>query len=463
MPTRLRVREQIHRQEPGFNAPRKRGFVNKKLIHGLLLAIICGRILWPGPQGETIEKKPRLKFSFWERIRQESSDNVSSLNDNAADASAYLRLRTSVIAQWQPDDKWEVNLRLTNENRYYLAPKSDPKLKKNYGVNEVFFDQLNVKWKNPGDLPLTLTLGRQELMLGEGFVIFDGGPLDGSRSAYFNGLRLDYALKNKNTLTFFYVRQPKTDTLLPRLNDVKQAMVEQEEQGIGLYFSGQVKKTGLEAYVFRKDTYTSDPLPAGTLHVAGARVSHPLSTKLSLTAEGALQLGTLGEKKRTGLGGYFHLDYKSAWRFPLPAQFTLGSIYLSGDNPATERYEGWDPAFSRWPKWSDSFIYLQAKESRVANWSNFISLYGGVVFEPVEKVKLNLTLHQLAAVENTPATALLSGSGNNRGTLFIAKITYELSKNLAGHFIWESFKPGNHYFAAANSYTWIRFELFFRY
>lgn len=438
--------------------------MSKKFIFWLMtLSLVCSMGLKSAQDNQEKNKNPRLKISFWERIRQESSDNVSSLNDSAADSSAYLRLRTSIIFQWLPSEKWEVNLRLTNENRYYLAPKSDPKLKKNYGVNEVFFDQLNVKWKNPGDLPLTLTLGRQDLMLGEGFLIFDGGPLDGSRSAYFNAVRLDYALKNKNTLTFFYVRQPKTDTLLPRLNDVKQALLEQEEQGIGLYFSGQVKKTTLEAYLFRKDTFAGDSLPAGELNVAGVRFSHPFCAKLSLTAEGALQLGKLGDKQRTGLGGYFHLDYKSAWSFPLPLQFTLGGVYLSGDDPATKPYEGWDPSFSRWPKWSDSFIYLQAKESRVADWSNFISLYGGVVFEPLEKVKLNLTLHKLAAVENTASTALLSGSGKNRGVLFIAKITYELSKNLAGHFIWESFKPGNHYFAAANSYTWIRFELFFRY
>jgi hypothetical protein len=412
---------------------------------------------------QAVNKNPRLKISFWERIRQESSDNVASLNDSAADSSSYLRLRTSVIAQWLPNEKWEVNLRLTNENRYYLAPKSDPKLKKNYSVNEVFFDQLNVKWKNPGDLPLTLTVGRQDLMLGEGFLIFDGGPLDGSRSAYFNGLRLDYIMKNKNTLTFFYVRQPKTDTLLPLINNVKQPMLEQEEQGIGFYFSGQVKKTALDAYFFRKDTFASNPLPAGAIHVAGARFSHPFCAKLSLTAEGAVQLGKLAEMQRTGLGGYFHLDYKSTWRFPLPAQLTLGGIYLSGDDPKTKRYEGWDPAFSRWPKWSDSFIYLLAKESKVANWSNFTSLYGGVVFEPLEKVKLNLTWHHLLAPEKTPPSTLLSGMGHSRGELLIVKITYDIGKNLAGRFIWESFSPGNFYFVGANAYSWIQFELFFRY
>ena len=425
-------------------------------------------VLWTGTglrakEKDNAKKSPALKFSFWERIRQESWDNTMSLNDSGTDSSAYLRLRTSLGAQWLPSDKWEVNLRLTNENRYYLAPKSDPKLKNNYDVNEVFFDQLNVKWKNPGNLPLTLTVGRQDLMLGEGFVIFDGGPLDGSRSAYFNGLRLDYAMKNKNNLTFFFVRQPRTDSLLPLVNDKEQPMVEQEEQGFGFYFSGWLKKTALEAYLFRKDTFQNGLLPAGALHVAGGRVVVPFTKKLSLTSEGALQLGTLGDNKRNGLGGYFHLDYKSGLSFPLPGQLTLGGIYLSGDDPATSRHEGWDAAFSRWPKWSDSLIYLQARETRVADWSNFISLYGSLLLEPLEKVKLSLAWHHLLAAERTPPTALLSGGGRNRGELFIVKITYDIGKNLAGRLIWENFRPGNFYFSGADAYHWIQFELFFRF
>jgi hypothetical protein len=432
--------------------------------------ILAGTILLPaagaGLQAEEKgnSKKPSaLNFYFWERIRQESSDNTAGLNDSAVDSSAYMRLRTSIGSQWRPGEKWEVNLRLTNENRYYLAPKSDPKLKKNYGINEVFVDQMNIKWKNPGDLPLTLTVGRQELMLGEGFLIFDGGPLDGSRSAYFNALRLDYAMKGKNTLTFFYMRQPGTDSLLPRLNDVKQPMVEQEEQGVGLYFSGQLKKTGLEAYLFRKDTFSAGALPGGAIHVAGIRMVHPFTAALSLTAEGALQLGTLGENRRSGLGGYFHLDQKSGWPFPLPGQLTFGGVYLSGDDPATARYEGWDAAFSRWPKWSDSLIYLQARETRVADWSNFISLYASLGFEPTEKVKLSLAWHHLLAAEKTTPTTLLSGAGRGRGELLIIKISYDIGKNLAGRLIWENFSPGDFYFSGADAYNWVQFELFFRY
>ena len=435
----------------------------KAIVCFIFLVALCSGAGLQAQEKEKDKKEPAFKFSFWERIRQESWDNTTGLNDGASDSSAYMRMRSSLGGRWRPDEKWELNLRLTNENRYYMTPKTDPKLKKNYGANEVFVDLLNLRWKNPGNLPLTLTVGRQELMLGEGFLIFDGGPLDGSRSAYFNALRLDYALRGKNTLTFFYMRQPRTDTLLPRLNDVKQALLEQEEQGVGFYFSGLLKKTALEAYLFRKDTFAAGALPAGALHIAGARIVHPFSAALSLSAEGAIELGRLGENSRRGLGGYFHLDHKSGWAFPLPALLTVGAIYLSGDDPATERHEGWDAAFSRWPKWSDSLIYLQARETRVADWSNFISIYGSLLLEPLEKVKLSLTWHHLAAAEKTLPTALLSGTGRGRGELFAVKISYDIGKNLSGRLIWENFRPGNFYFSGANAYSWVQFELFFRY
>jgi hypothetical protein len=229
----------------------------------------------------------------------------------------------------------------------------------------------------------------------------------------------------------------------------------------------------VEAYLFRKDVFAFKltpkelfpyiGLPKGTLHVAGGRVVHLFTKKLSLTAEGALQLGTLDDGNRRGLGGYFHLDYNCNRRFPRPAQLTLGGIYLSGDDPETERFEGWDAAFSRWPKWSDSLIYLQARETRVADWTNFISLYAALVFEPADKVKLSLAWHRLSAPERTLPAALLSGAGRDRGSLLIAKVAYDVSRNLAGRLIWEYFDPGNFYVAGADPYHWLQFELFFRF
>jgi hypothetical protein len=433
-------------------------------IAGFLAILFCS-CLGPPLAAQAAEAKndPLFSIYFWERVRQESWDNTLSLDDAAGDSSAFLRLRTSLGAEWTPSGAWRLHLRLTNENRVYLAPKLDPRLKTDFNIHEVFFDQLYVQWKSPRQPGLSLTLGRFDMMLGEGFLVMDGGPLDGSRSGYFNGLRLDRAFKNKSNLTFFFVRQRRRDTLLPVINDREQAMVEQEEQGFGFYFSGRLKKTALDAYLFRKDAFAFAAMPKGALQVAGGRVVHPFSDRLALTAEGALQLGTLGAGKRRGLGGYFHLDHKPGRRFPVPAQLTLGGIFLSGDDAETERFEGWDAAFSRWPKWSDSLIYLQARETRVADWTNFTSLYGALVFEPAERVKLHLAWHRLAAPERTAPAALLSGSGKSRGDLLIAKAVYNVSPNLAGRLIWEYFRPGNFYIAGADAFHWVQFELFFRF
>ncbi len=413
-------------------------------------------------QAEAPRRIP-FTFTFTERIRQETSDNVTSLDDNLPESSSYVRFRTSLMGQWRPADGLELAVRLTNENRYYLAPKSDPKLHKNYDPNEVFFDNLYLKW-TPGKFPVTITFGRQDIMLGEGFVIFDGSPLDGSRSAYFNALRLDFALDKKTTLTGFYVYQPQTDKYLPRIHDVGQLMVEQDEEGFGLYLTGAAGSWNYEAYLFRKNVKATDTSPGSGINTAGARVRMPLAETLSLTAEAALQTGSYGALSRLGWGGYFHLDYKTGASLPLPALLTVGGIDLSGDDPSTpDTYEGWDPAFSRWPKWSESYIYLLARESRPAYWSNFNSVYAAAQFAFTDAVKLNLTWHHLGAGQRTAPTAFLSGQGTRRGDLWTAKMTYEINKNFQGHIVWDQFRPGDFFFAGAQSYAWVRFELMIKY
>ena len=440
----------------------------KKFAAGTLL-VLCAFLFsarqaaWSHPAGSE-ESPRRWAFTFSERIRQESSDNVLSLDEERADSSAYVRFRTSAGLRWTPTSSLELNVRLTNENRYYIAPKSDARLGVNYGLHEVFFDWLFVKWSPSDRIPVTLTAGRQDLMLGEGFVIFDGGPLDGSRSAYFNGLRLDWALSPKSLLTAFFVRQHRTDKLLPRLNDADQKMIEQDEEGFGLYYSGSGSKLKVDGYLFRKRMFEYGAHPSAAFQVLGGRITAPLAGGLSIVGEGAVELGTWAGSPMAAWGGYARLDFDPGKDFPLPSLMTVGGIYLSGDDPATARREGWDAAFSRWPKWSESLIYLQAVETgRPAAWTNLTSLYGEAVFDLASNARLKLTLHALGAPSAALPGGILSGQGKRRGELFIAKFSYDLSRNISGHFLWEGFRPGNFYFVGAHSYAWVRFELLLRF
>ncbi len=433
----------------------------RSVFPAVLFLWVSGSVLAaPSPE----ENSPRRwAFAFSERIRQETSDNVLSLDETKADSTAYVRFRTSSGLKWTPTSSLEFQIRLTNENRFYLAPKTDVRLGVNYGLNEVFFDWLFLKWSKPGGLPLTLTAGRQDIMLGEGFVVFDGGPLDGSRSAYFNALRLDFSLRPGHLLTAFFCEQHPTDRLFPRLNDVGQKMVEQRERGFGFYYAGSWGTLKTEGYLFRKTATAEGRFPGAGFQVLGSRAIAPFAPCWTLVGEAAVEFGSWDGEAMAAWGGYAHLAFAPAAKFPAPGLLTLGGIYLSGDDPATAGQEGWDPAFSRWPKWSESLIYLQAVETgRPAYWTNMTSLYAEAVFDFASNARLKLTLHELGAARRTPAGGILSGRGRRRGELAVAKFTFEVNRNIAGHVIWEAFRPGNFYFEGARSYAWVRFELMFR-
>jgi hypothetical protein len=422
-------------------------------LQGLLFPLLQAQTA----AGQTAPK--RWQFTFLERVREESWDNVTSLTDTGTDSSAFLRVKTSLGFRWQATGALNVVFKVSNEFRYYISPKTDMRVKKNFDLHELFVDQIYLQWQKPFSLPLKITAGRQDMQFGEGFLVLDGSPLDGSRSTFFNGIRLDWDLGRKNTLTGFYVKQPRLDTVLPIINDVNQGMIEQAEEGFGVYFSGLLRKTVLDAFLMRKNVCDYQALPESGITVLGARFQHPFSARLSLTGEGAWQTGTYGEMKRRALGGYFHLDFQTKLPAPLPTQLVLGGIYLSGDDRGTpDRYEGWDPFFARWPKWSDSFIYLLVREDRVAFWTNLTSLYGGAVWQLLPPLKFSLHVHRLGAAERTGSSAFLSGAGLDRGLLVVARLQLDVNRNLSGHFIWESLRPGNYYFPGARSYAWLRFE-----
>jgi len=109
------------------------------------------------------------------------------------------------------------------------------------------------------------------------------------------------------------------------------------------------------------------------------------------------QFGKFGDTDRTALGGYAYCDYKTEWPVYLPASFTAGTYYLSGDDPDSDDWEGWEPLFGRWPKWSESYIYTLINENGVAYWSNMLSLYAKVGFNFNRDVSINLCYQHLMA------------------------------------------------------------------
>jgi len=402
---------------------------------------------------------PKVKLGFSERFRMVSWDNTISLSDTAGGGSSFTRHRTSILGQWLPHPRVEVALGLTNEFRYYFVPEE-----REFNLDEVIVDQAYVKWRSSRVLPGVLTLGRQNIILGEGFVVMEGHPLDGSRSIYFNAVRFDWTPNEASRLVLFYTYQPEQDDALAIVNDRDLPLIEQPEEGIGAYFVTKTGRTDLHAYVIRKNARATDARPDEShINTFGGRAAATVTGGLRLTCEAAYQFGDYGENDRTAFGGYGYLRYGTSWPAFLPQWLTAGVILLSGDDPETADIEGWDPLFSRWPKWSESYIYTQLRENGVAYWTNLLSLYSRAEFRFSEVMRLGLDYHHLMAPEDPVAVgALFEGTGKTRGELLIGKLSFRVNEHVTGHVLWEGFIPGNYYAGGADGYSWTRFEMMYQ-
>jgi len=421
----------------------------------LLMIILLGDVFAQNPNPNTNS----FKIFFRNRFRIEAWDNAVNLNDSANDAFSYTRNKISFGFKWNPAINIEILAKLTNEFKIFLSPKDRP-----FNSQELVFDQLYFKWKNPRGIPMTLTVGRQDILIAEDFITGDATPLDGSRTFYFNAVRMDYQLKKDHLFTFIINHEDSTDKILPVLHSQKQSIVEQPETGIFLYYSGKIRTLNLDLYYVRKNIEETRKIPiASGINAIGSRIKVPLIKDFAFVAEGNMQNGSYGSNDRLAFGGLFHFDYSVRNRIPYIKMFTLGGFYLTGDDPATARREAWDPLFGRWPKWSESYLYTLTRESSLAYWSNMNSIYTTITFD-FNSYNVNgyFTYYHLGA-DNTVPSLFPGGTGKTRGDLLVYRMNYKANKYLNGVLIWEYFKPGNFYFKGASSYHWLRFELTFIY
>ena len=422
------------------------------------LSLVAAGATWAGQINE------HWTVTFGERLRLETWDNTISLNNDSADANLYTRSRTLLGTVWSPSPKVTLGLRLGNEFRYYVAPKN-----RDFDLHEVFVDQLYARAALPWYKPLSFTVGRQDIALGEGFIMMDGTPRDGSRSVYFNAVRLDWTIRPDHLLTAFVCREEETDDWLPLIHDMDQLLVEQPETGIGVHYAGKWSKTEIQGYLIRKETDDNRAIPfSSSTNTVGGRIKRPVLSSIDLTAvmEAAYQFGKRGDVDRQAFGGYGYVQYRPAWKTPcacLPSLLAAGVIFLSGDDTETDNWEGWDPMFGRWPKWSDSYIYAEVKEDAVAWWTNLLSINAEVRFLPSSSTELRLAFHHLIAPRKADTLSFPGGTGTTRGELVIAKLSYKFDQRWSGHLLCEGFNPGNYYFDGADSYAWIRAELMYAY
>lgn len=513
-------------------APRARASMLRAWARpGLLAACLC--LLPTGPvlaqAGAPENDKPPVDFDggLDTRMREESLHNLLDFDDDtgpdalgpagpklrtASDAQ-YFRVRHRAWGQLKLRSGARLYTRVTTEWRKYLSPYLTPQ------KTEIILDNLYVELPRPAGLPLTLRVGRQDIVRGDGFVLLEGGPGDGSRSIYHNavllGLEGEALGLGKSRLELLALRNPAWDlyTLANGPSDLQRALgtrkplVENDETAFGAYITHSgVKDQSLEAYyLYKEEEADAARDPHLRLHTLGGRASGKLPWQLRYAAEGAYQFGEhevacsrvasaegcdceidpLCRPDHRSFGGQASLG--RSFLALLRPTLEVGTVYLSGDDPDDTGHplhndRGWIAPFSRWPKWSELLIYTQiAEQGRVADWTNLTAFYASLTLTLAGDTKLSYAFYDLRAPQAltradgtaaegegterpwTPLLPELFGSGTDRGRLHQWKLSGALSPKVSGHFWVERFAPGDFYAAEHRDDAYfVRWELMWK-
>lgn len=413
-----------------------------------------------------------FRWGSYLRLRHEYWKNWKDMDNDQLDNRNFFRIKTSLWGQVDYDKDLSLFAKLSNEFRAHtyfggtsgsFPDKASQKKGYHFDINEVVFDNLYLDVKNFLSFPVDLRLGRQDFLgtYGEGFLIMDGTPQDGSRTFYFNAAKASWRVDDNNTLDFIYINDPRDEEYLPVINRVKlvqqsnpqldkapQNLNTTDEEGYVLYLKNKaIKDLALEGYyIFKREAKGGAGLQAekGKVNTLGSFVKYNFAP-WALRGQIASQFGDYGNNDRKGLGGYIYLD-RDLGKLVWAPKASIGYVYLSGDDKKTSDNEAWDPLFSRWPWLSELYVMSMASDAGVLGyWTNLAIWRAELVLKPTAKTKLSLWYNFLRANEQATASAILSGAGKNRGHLPQAKIEYSFNKNVSAYFLGEYLFPGNFY------------------
>ncbi len=402
---------------------------------------------------------PFLELGFEQRVRNENWNNLFDYNSALDDERVQVRYRTRLWMKAPLGSNVDLQVGVNHETSQILRPDLP------FKANELVFETANVGIKRLFVDGLSLRVGRQNLTYGEGFLVSDGTPGDGSRTMYFNAAVLSYSRK-RSRLDLIGISNPRTDRYLPRINDQNRTLQDWGEQAIGVYYTGaNLPGASIEAYYFYKKE-TGDTRPATHpqhqgdrhVHTGGGRLVRMLSPRWSLTGELALQWGAERPNKTIAAsGGYAYLRRS----FGSHGQHYVqgGFAGMSGDDPATPgRNENWDPLFSRRPKYSELYVHSYSRERGQGYWTNTRMWHAELGYSPVKPLAARFTYRLMDASHSFPGDARTFGNGARRGSLPQVRVDYTHNSHWKGHIIYERLSPGNFYSRSSAAY-FLRFEV----
>lgn len=430
------------------------------------------------------------------RLRSEFFDNIITLSqDNPLHQQDYFRFRARVWTSITPVTDLSLNARLATEPREWLRPAGYTPFRGRSGMDptEGIVDNLNAQWRNILGQPLSMTVGRQDITLGEGWLTGDGTPLDGSWTYYLDAARLAYEIKDQHTTigVIGIMQDAKDNGWLPPIHELYRFETEQNEKGAILNIvNTNYDFLNINPYFFYKhDDRVSafnaqDLAPRGgdnaDIYTLGGRLAGTFARHWKYYVEGAYQFGrkqdvdisdAAVQANGAATNDFRNLDAfgfnsKLAYAFndALNNQVAFSYEFLSGDNPHSHSDEMFDVLWGRYPRWSEIGAFDYINESRYAQQANLHRFGPTWTISPWKKLDFTASYYALFAAESVPTreanAALFTGNGNFRGHFLQAILRYRFSQHVSGHLWSEMLFPGDFYTSRTTAY-FLRAELLF--
>lgn len=384
------------------------------------------------------------------RLRNEYFDNALTLDDSVArHEQNYQRYRARAWGSVDLIPSLTLNGRLAWESwdwnkDSYKAPYKDA-----WVWSDGVFDQLNLTWKSSDKTPATIIVGRQDIVLGDGWLVSDATSTDGSRTAYFDAARVTLPLPDlKSTLDFAYIDMTAYNRdRTPVFNDQHKPIVDQEERSAYVQFTNK-SFTGLtlESYlIYRSEDRVTAIGDDGEIGTFGGRAVYEPTPNWLFKGEAAVQWGDLNDRdvQAWGFLGQIGWNAKDAAN----NQLRLSLECLSGDDPDTARNEQFDILWGRYPRWSEIGAMLYSAETRSAQFGNLVRFGPLWSVNPIKPLTVSLEYNALWAMENNRSTTsgLFSADGSFRGHLVRNIVRYKINSHLTATSLAELYEPGDYY------------------
>ena len=441
------------------------------------------------------------------RARAEIFDNILTLNpENPLHEQSYLRFRSRIYASLTPVEDLSLNVRVANEAREWLRPAGYTPYSPSSGWDwrDGIIDALNIQWRNMLSQPLTLTFGRQDFLpgtpsgLGDGWLIGEGTPYDGSWTYFLDAARVTWDLKDQRTRidAVGLMQDPYDNGMFQTINANQYLpLTEQDEKGAILWVANKSLPTlNMDGYFIYKHDDANVNWPFGSaaaakyrpdkadIYTLGGRLSGIVHERVKYSVEGAYEFG---EKQDPSIKDAFastgSLEFRDISAFgvntkvgylftdSLNNQLHLSYEFLSGDDPNSKSDEMFDNLWGRYPRWGEMGLYSFAAETRIGNEANLHRFGPTWNITPLKNLDFSASYYALLASEEVATrgvSSLFAGNsdipdhGTFRGHFMQAVVKYKLGKHVTGH-LWSEFEfPGN-YYVHRTTWYFLRPEIMF--